>query len=440
MNTYIPDSNRIVHHTRTDFSYRPIGDPVHLVQYDDRLPILAVSVFQNGQPYAVPSSASVNIRLSKPDKTFVMNPALGASSDRTVVYFEITQQMVALYGILTPIVEVNVDGKTAGSGPIIIIVDRNPVQEGDIESSTENKSIQQYVKEAKEAAESAKGSQTAAKSSETKAASSASAASASEQNAKSSETKAASSASAASTSAQSAKSSETNAERSATAASTSAQSAGASETRAATSASAASTSEKNAAASASAASTSEKNAGSSASSASTSAQSAKSSETNAEKSAAAASTSAQNAGTSETKAASSASAASASEKNAAASASAASASEKNAGSSAKSAQDAKEQVEAIAGGIANSDAVVLAQNLRKEHAVYDSLLDSSGEIILDSDSDNLEGRTVFADEEDVLSLKRRIDILDGIINELLTSLTISRLEKLEKHALLDSTY
>ena len=86
----------ISHPTSVDFSKRSINQPVHLVQYDKSLPILAVSLYNNGQLYPLPDDAIASIRLGKPDKTFVYNRALGCNSNRTVVYFEVTQQMTLI--------------------------------------------------------------------------------------------------------------------------------------------------------------------------------------------------------------------------------------------------------------------------------------------------------------------------------------------------------
>ena len=43
MSAYTPDSNRIIHNVDVDFKRREIITPIHLVQYDSSLPILAVS-------------------------------------------------------------------------------------------------------------------------------------------------------------------------------------------------------------------------------------------------------------------------------------------------------------------------------------------------------------------------------------------------------------
>ena len=197
LTTYAPNADQIVHETIIDMSARPIGDPVHIVQYDDRIPILAVSVYKNGQPYKIPTSANANIRWGKSNHTFVYNPALGISSDRYTLYFEITLQMVTDAGRTNPIVELEISGKVAGSSPIHIMVDHNPIQEGDVESSTEYKTGKEFAERAEQAAKDAEASKTAsatsernAKASETNARSSAERAAVSEANAKVSETNA----------------------------------------------------------------------------------------------------------------------------------------------------------------------------------------------------------------------------------------------------------
>ena len=261
----------ISHPTSVDFSKRSINQPVHLVQYDKSLPILAVSLYNNGQLYPLPDDAIASIRLGKPDKTFVYNRALGCNSNRTVVYFEVTQQMTLIEGEYYPLVEITIDDKIANSSSIYIIVDRNPVQHDYIESTIECKELVEYRNEAVTAAQNAKISEDNAKSSETNASNSASSASASASNAAKSETNASTSASNAlqseqnaATSASNAAKSETNAELSASNAATSASNASKSEQNAAISASNAAKSETNASTSASNALQSEQNAAASA--------------------------------------------------------------------------------------------------------------------------------------------------------------------------------
>lgn len=148
VSTYTPTG--ISHATSVDFSKRTINQPVHIVQYDQTLPVLAVSLYNNGQLYPLPEDAEINIRLGKPDKTFVYKGALGCSADRTIAYFEITQQMTVIYGEYYPVIEIVQGAKVACSSSIYIIVDKNPIQEDYIESRDEFIQLIQYRDEAKQ--------------------------------------------------------------------------------------------------------------------------------------------------------------------------------------------------------------------------------------------------------------------------------------------------
>ena len=69
--TYAIPSGRIVHETKVDFSYRSVQKPIHIVQYDKQLPIIAVSLYVSGNLYSLPANFDVNVKLGKRDKTFV---------------------------------------------------------------------------------------------------------------------------------------------------------------------------------------------------------------------------------------------------------------------------------------------------------------------------------------------------------------------------------
>ena len=56
LGSYTPGADKIVHNTKVDFTKRSnIEPPVKLVQYDNKMPILAVSLFKDNAPYSVPS-------------------------------------------------------------------------------------------------------------------------------------------------------------------------------------------------------------------------------------------------------------------------------------------------------------------------------------------------------------------------------------------------
>lgn len=219
---YTPASDKFVHKVSVDFKRRAVNEQIHVVQYDNSLPIIAVSLFSDYMPYSIPANAEGNIRIKKKDGTYVYNPALGCNSDGTVLYFEVTHQITTFPGVLEPIIEIRIGTMVAASGTIKVEVDKNPIQSGDIESTNEYKTIQGYVEVVKENARNAKLSEDNAKISENNARTSENNAKTSETNSKASETAAANSAndasnsaSAAATSAEKAKTSESNAAASA---------------------------------------------------------------------------------------------------------------------------------------------------------------------------------------------------------------------------------
>ena len=323
MGVYTPDSNRVVHYTYADMTARQIVRPVHLVQYDQGLPIIAVKLYNDGLEYTIPTGATVNIRCGKVDGNFVYNPALGWDSAMHTVYFEVTKQMTALAGEINPIVEIELNNKIVSSGSIAVQIDFNPVQEQSIRSTTEYLTAKQYAEQAVDAA-----------------------------------AKAASSASQASGYASTANSRANAAESSAS----------------------------GAANSASAASTSAANAKIYADSAASSASNASASATNAKKS------------------------------------------ETAAANSASLAQAAYEE-------ILGADVGKFGSQLANEHSVLQPIYDSSGQNICDSSGREIQGRIIFADESEVVSLRQQVSHLDTFIRSV-----ISRLGYVTDHALLDSDY
>lgn len=165
--TYTPPATAILHHTQASFTNRELPQPVHLVQYDDTVPILAVELSANGQPYSVPAGAALNIRMDKRDGHYIYNPALGLNEGRTVAYIAVTQQMATGAGEFSPIMEVVVAGGVSGTAALSIWIDKNPVPQDAIESADEFQTIQQLALQAQAAADAAATSEQAAAASET---------------------------------------------------------------------------------------------------------------------------------------------------------------------------------------------------------------------------------------------------------------------------------
>lgn len=127
MDIYTPSNGDILHKTQADFSRRIIQNVVYLTQYDSELPVIEVSLFQNGEEYAVPDNIDVYIRWGNNDNTSVKTKCM-RSSDYKKVYFRISSDMSSLFGVLNPILELVSGTNRAGSSSIPVVIDRNPVQ------------------------------------------------------------------------------------------------------------------------------------------------------------------------------------------------------------------------------------------------------------------------------------------------------------------------
>lgn len=148
-----PPSTSIQHAAQVSLTDRAPASVVHLVQYDTTVPIIAVTLTANGQLYTVPTGAAVNIRLAKPDGTYVYNPAYGLSADSQTVYIAVTVQMTVCIGKLSPVVEVVIDGGTAATGFFVLDIDPNPIPEDAIASTDEYQTIQQLAAQVASAAQ-----------------------------------------------------------------------------------------------------------------------------------------------------------------------------------------------------------------------------------------------------------------------------------------------
>lgn len=151
-----PDATRLIQTLYVELDGGGILPPVRLVQYDQRLPVLALRLLHGGKAYALPSGAAANIRVGKNDGHCVYNPAWGVSTDRTTVYVEITAQMTACAGIQMASLEIIANGDVKGTPPLKLDVARNPVQADAYESGDEYKSIYELGQQVAEAGERAK--------------------------------------------------------------------------------------------------------------------------------------------------------------------------------------------------------------------------------------------------------------------------------------------
>ena len=131
------DSEKILHRANVDLVGRNVPDVIRVVQYDRSLPVLEVALNMAGVAYPLPTGAACNIRIRKPDDTVIYNPALGCDSTRTVVYFDVTNQMTTVAGDMPGIIEVAVSGNVAGTSPFTLRVEKNPVENESVISEDE---------------------------------------------------------------------------------------------------------------------------------------------------------------------------------------------------------------------------------------------------------------------------------------------------------------
>ena len=145
---YSPPSAAQVKNCTADFDLRRAPVPIHLVQFDKTIPILAVALYKGGTAYKLPEDAEANVRMGKRNNLYVYNPVLGCNEGRTLVYVAVTPQMTTQDGVFYPILEVLAGGGVAGTSPLQLVIQRNPVQEGDLEDTSDAQTLADLVSQA----------------------------------------------------------------------------------------------------------------------------------------------------------------------------------------------------------------------------------------------------------------------------------------------------
>ena len=156
MNIYTVKSTDIVHNTSVDLITRWFAREVHIVQYDNSQPIVAVELFKNSERFVLPDGYEANLRFGKKDRTFIYKPVLGCNQGRDTVYFAVDEQMSMFYGKVNPIIEFTYNGAVVGSSSIPFVIDKNPIQIGDVESKSDYPAIVERISATEAAAADAK--------------------------------------------------------------------------------------------------------------------------------------------------------------------------------------------------------------------------------------------------------------------------------------------
>lgn len=149
----IPDNRIINIVTASLIGNQNITSNISVIQYDNTLPVVGVNLLTNNNNQYMPSkSDTLCVRMGKHDGKGVVNECLGFDSNGTI-YFAVTQQMAAAYGMGRAVIEIsNTDG-VKSSSVISINVVQNPVQEDQIESENEFKTVTELLQEVQTAVE-----------------------------------------------------------------------------------------------------------------------------------------------------------------------------------------------------------------------------------------------------------------------------------------------
>lgn len=131
--------------------------PIRLVQYDDTLPVAAVTLKcydQEGQEqtYIPPTGATLRVKMRKPDDKWVLNDCLGVDAEGRV-YFAFTLQMCVADGTGAWCnIQVTTENGTKHCQKINVQVERNAVQLDDIASTDEYRTLESLAKDVTDAA------------------------------------------------------------------------------------------------------------------------------------------------------------------------------------------------------------------------------------------------------------------------------------------------
>lgn len=139
------EEQQILQKINLDFARAGIPPRVFAKQSDNNMRVVAVSLYNDGKAYKVPGGYAVNVSAKKPDGKSVYNPATEVAGN--VAYITLTQQMLAVRGIVSAEIEVVRGADTLKTEKWQINVEECANPENQIESTDEYKTIQQLLAE-----------------------------------------------------------------------------------------------------------------------------------------------------------------------------------------------------------------------------------------------------------------------------------------------------
>ena len=154
------EEQQILQKINLDFARAGIPPRVFAKQGDNNMRVVAVSLYNDGKAYKVPGGYAVNVSAKKPDGKSVHNPATEVAGN--VAYITLTQQMLAMHGIVSAEIEVVRGPDTLKTEKWQINVEECANPENQVESTDEYKTIQQLLAETEAAKTAAAASASAA--------------------------------------------------------------------------------------------------------------------------------------------------------------------------------------------------------------------------------------------------------------------------------------
>lgn len=151
LSVYKPPYGVQVRHTSCYLDGDRMPAPINLMQNDRGIYVLAVCLYHSGVPYVLPENARAEIHMEKPDRHYVVDPALGVNEARNILYFTVTPQMTAASGVCHATVEISSNLGVLGEGYIELNIQKNPVPEKVIRSTDEYQTLYGLITEAEAA-------------------------------------------------------------------------------------------------------------------------------------------------------------------------------------------------------------------------------------------------------------------------------------------------
>ena len=128
MTVHAETDSEIIHETEVDFVLRPVSTPIHLVQFDNSLPLIKVNLLKNGRKFVIPDGMKVYLKFlnAKVGVDNVSFEITECSEDETAVYFKVTSAMTNLFQKTFGVISLKQGDYEAHSSPLHFIIDVNP--------------------------------------------------------------------------------------------------------------------------------------------------------------------------------------------------------------------------------------------------------------------------------------------------------------------------